>query len=790
MSVFRKSYITIFLFVLSNIYITDCFSQSGSISGRVSDQKGGAVEYASIVVNRNKGVITDSLGYFSFNDLDKGTYHLEAQHLGHKSQQKTVDVSNDVNTVDFVLIEDLSTLDEVVVRSLVETEERKVKKTGYKVDIVKADIYKAQPFSLTDVIRKTPGILVRESGGMGSSFELYVNGLSGNKIRYFLDGIPMENFGSSLTLNNFPVNLIKKMEVYKGVVPVELGSDALGGAINISTVDLKKSFLNGSISVGSFGTKRASLNGQYVSEKGIFATASGFYNHSDNNYRMDDVNVYELDLGNFQETISTRRFHDSYRSYMFNGKVGVKGKKYADMLYVAYTGSKNKKEYQHPETNVETVYGDFHSKGETNLFSLHYKKKWKKLDLKGNVLKGKVKRTIVDTSSVRYNWAEEAFLRSSDSPEGEVYNRKRIFIITDDIIRSTITSSYHINKKNSINLGFVQNYLKREGTDRVDEFNNTFQTPNYVNKIYGGISYDHKSLNDKLRASVFVKRFVYNAKIEIQEQQNGRLSLAEPKINKTGYGGTLSYKVAKNTFLKTSFEKAYRLPNDYEILGDGAFITYNPDLESENSNNINFGALYTTRFRDMRLKAEANLFLRFSENFIQLGAVGGPYSRYDNINNVRSQGVEASLNFKINPHFSVDLNGTYQRIIERTKTVNGLPNENYNNEVPNIPYLFANSRLTVHPFDTQKKNKLSIYFDSRYVKDFFLSWKGLGDVDTKNVIPTQFVNDLTLAYSMKNDTYNVSLSCMNIFDIEAYDNFRIQKPGRSFFVKLIFNVLN
>ncbi|NQY89722.1 MAG: Plug domain-containing protein [Colwellia sp.] len=41
-----------------------------------------------------------------------------------------------------------------------------------------------------------------------------LNDLSGNQIRYFFDGIPMEDFGSALT---FLANLVEQIEVYKGV---------------------------------------------------------------------------------------------------------------------------------------------------------------------------------------------------------------------------------------------------------------------------------------------------------------------------------------------------------------------------------------------------------------------------------------------------------------------------------------------------------------------------------------------------------------------------------------------
>jgi outer membrane cobalamin receptor len=54
------------------------------------------------------------------------------------------------------------------------------------------------------------------------------------------------------------------------VVPVELGADALGGAVNIITDQYTKRFLDASLSYGSFNTSRAALAGRFTDEKNRF----------------------------------------------------------------------------------------------------------------------------------------------------------------------------------------------------------------------------------------------------------------------------------------------------------------------------------------------------------------------------------------------------------------------------------------------------------------------------------------------------------------------------------------
>ena len=91
--------------------------------------------------------------------------------------------------------------------------------------------------SISELVDRTAGVKVREEGGMGSDFDLSINGMTGSSVRYFLDGVPLDTKGSGLTLANIPVSIIDHVEVYKGVVPTWLSSDALGGAGGVLSAD-------------------------------------------------------------------------------------------------------------------------------------------------------------------------------------------------------------------------------------------------------------------------------------------------------------------------------------------------------------------------------------------------------------------------------------------------------------------------------------------------------------------------------------------------------------------------
>ena len=132
----------------------------------------------------------------------------------------------------------------------------------------------------------------------------------------------MDNFGSSLNMGDIPVNMIERIDVYKGVVPVWLGTDALGGAVNIIT-NKQKDFLDLSYSYGSFNTHKASLNFSRTNPKnGFTLRGNTFLNYSDNNYKVwvpitNSNNV-------IVDTANVERFHDRYQSATVKLEAGVK----------------------------------------------------------------------------------------------------------------------------------------------------------------------------------------------------------------------------------------------------------------------------------------------------------------------------------------------------------------------------------------------------------------------------------------------------------------------------------
>jgi outer membrane cobalamin receptor len=658
-----------------------------------------------------------------------------------------------------------------------------IESSGFNVDVVSTDEYLNTTKNITQLLNQTPGINVRENGGLGSSYDLSLNGLSGDQVRYFLDGIPMENFGSSMGLNNMPVNLVENVEVFKGVVPISLGADALAGAVNIVTPNLNQDLLDLSYSYGSFNTNRLALVGQTSNYNGYFLRASGYYNYSDNNYTMSSVPNTD-NLGNVLGNISVERFNDQYKSKMLTFKIGRTDFSWADELSINLTYADNQDNQQHPSTSTNIVFGEVYSRSKTTLWSGIYKKKNDRFSIKSYVLSGDMTETFYDTVSRSYDWSGN-YVDKPTETQGELGNRS-VFELNDKVLRLNLSGEYYYSDQSILSLNISSNYLDRDGEDSIDTVNNNFTLPNSVNKNVLGVSYSRLLFDESLNTNAFIKYYDYYAEIGARQVVNGVDQDVQSKsqLSNTGYGFSANYTISDTSEIKVSYEKAYRLPEPDEILGSGQYIRANPNLNSEVSNNINLGFINQFLISDYYIKNEINGFYRDAKDFISYVPDRIITGIYKNTSLVAVTGIETALEVNWNQKISLKINATYQDIIDKTQMLdNGDKNLGYGDRLPNKPYLYANLR-TGYTHITDSYNSISAHWSSHFVERYFLYSQSSGSEDFNRDIPTQITHDFDTEYSIRNGEYNVAFNITNIFDEEIYDNYNIQKPGRAFYIKL------
>lgn len=779
----------LFLSFLLLLISISAFSQHKTmISGKVLSTEKTTVDFATVYLKgTNYGGTTNEEGIYHLQ-APAGEYTLVVSAIGYKTVEKPVKLMRGERTKMNVVISPQATeLDEVVVVSNGVT---RLKRSAFNAVALDTKALQNSTQNLSEALAQAPGMKIRESGGVGSDMQLMMDGFTGKHIKIFIDGVPQEGVGSSFGLNNIPVNYAERIEVYKGVVPVGFGTDAIGGVINIITKkNRNKWFLDASYSYGSFNTHKSYVNFGQTFRSGLTYEINVFQNYSDNNYYVDTpVKDFTTGAINKKKIEHVKRFHDTYHNEAVIGKIGFVDKKWADRLMFGFTYSHMYKDIQ-TGVRQEVVFGGKYRKGYSIMPSLDYRKRdffVRGLDVVLTANYNKNMTNNVDTSSYEYNWRGE--MRPLRMPGEQSYQNTRS---DNNNWNGTLTANYRIGKAHTFTFNHVINAFRRSNQSLLNEDSEANAIPKETRKNISGLSY-RLMPTEHWNLSVFGK--YYNqfiaGPVATSSAQDDYIRTTN-SVSAMGYGAAGTYFILKSLQAKLSYEKAYRLPTNEEMFGDEDLETGDISLRPENSDNVNLNLSYNETFGKHSVYVEGGLIYRNTKDYIQRNISdlsGGKYgATYVNHGRVETKGYNISVRYGFANWVSVGGNFTQMNVRDNVKTVTSGTNQEsltYGARMPNLPYQFANSDVTFYWRNLWKKgNTLSVTYDNLYMHSFPLYSEAVGS-ESEFVVPTQFSHNLTLSYGIQNGRYNISFECRNLTNEKLYNNFSLQKAGRAFYGKV------
>jgi outer membrane receptor protein involved in Fe transport len=775
----HKIFLRYFVFILLLTIIQVSFGKENttSLSGKITDTGGNPVSFASVLINKTqKGVSTNVEGEFDVPNIASGKYTIEVRCIGYENYSGQIVIENTgTNTVEVVLNPADIEVGEVLVTGKGKTAQTRQK--AFTISAIDAEPLQNLNQDINHVLGKVTGVRIREEGGLGSGFNFSLNGFSGRQIKFFLDGVPMDYYGSSMSLNNIPINMAEQIEVYKGVVPVNLGSDALGGSVNIVTRNDVKSFVDASYSIGSFNTHRLSLLSKYVNpENGFTIGMNAFGNYSDNDYWVD-VEIYDSETKAYKGIETVHRFNDAYKSGMVQFETGWQNRSFADQLLAGIIVSGNYKEIQ-TGVNMNQVAGQVYRTNDQFVASVKYKKEAllaPGLDVRfySSYLDGH--SLVADSSSRQYNWHGGYYVESIGT-SGELTRDKSLFSFDDKSATTSSNVSYELTPQHAFVINHNYSWFRREGNDPLSPYVIPYDEPNVMNKHVFGTGYQNKMFDGRISTNIFYKLFTMD--VDVVYAEWGNYEQNNQSYTRSSFGLASTWFIMPSVQLKLSYENTYRLPEVYELMGDGYLLKNNPYLKPERSRNFNAGVLWDYLSSNHHLLVEANYLYRYAEDLIRLD-VAAITSQYQNLRSARVNSFEGSVRYRYKDLLNIEVNTTYQDMVNLDKKTGY-----YRVRIPNVPYLFCNvsAGLTFKNVGIEK-SKFSMNWAVAFVEAFYLKWPNLGLPSSKYTIPRQLSHNASLAYSI-NGRYNISVECRNVFDRALFDNYALQKPGRSFNVKL------
>ncbi len=121
---------------------------------------------------------------------------------------------------------------------------------------VDLDDRRTESKNLAEIVAALPGVVARDTGGLGQTKVLSIRGSSPNAVLVLFDGIALQSTGAAVDLSRLPTALFSKVEVLRGVAS-RYQPGAMGGVVNLVSRDTTGQRAFGGLSYGSFSSSEA-----------------------------------------------------------------------------------------------------------------------------------------------------------------------------------------------------------------------------------------------------------------------------------------------------------------------------------------------------------------------------------------------------------------------------------------------------------------------------------------------------------------------------------------------------
>lgn len=660
------------------------------------------------------------------------------------------------------------------------SEIRKLKESAMPISVIGQRQLQGTATNINDVLARTVGVTVRNTGGLGSASRISLRGLEGKRMGMYVDEVPMSQLSNFVALNDIPTNMIERIEVYKGIVPYKFGGSALGGAVNVVTKEYPPVYFDFSYELGSFNTHQVSTVFKRTNHKtGLQFGIGGAFSFSKNNYKMT--------LANLDNRI-VERDHDKFNKVMAG--MSVKATKWwFDEMKWELIFLKTRQEIQGIDLDVREAYN--HSV--SGLTALTLKRKNFFLDgLDFDFDIGYIigRYGLNDKASNRYDWDGNK-LPAVSPYGGEQNNFPSDGRNRSNELTSKLNLGYTIDKHHGINLNvyFDRNLLHPNDSlmDKALGFQSNF--PSKMKTLTTGLSYDLTLFDGRFQNAFTLKNFIFSSHSRSIDVYSVRAP--EPvKVSKSyfGFSDAFRYKFTDDLMLKASFNSEVRIPTSEELIGNGYSILASPALKPERTSGVNLGMLYRHLKQDGGLvEIELNGFYNQLKDMIRFTPDMIPtMARYRNFGSVRTRGIELDVKGDVCPVLYLYANGTYQDLRDVRKLTPGTTVENptYMKRIPNVPYLLANFGAEFHKENLfgGKEQNTRFLFDASYVHTYYYDFEVSRYQDKK--IPSALTMDAAVEHSFKNDQWVLTFKVKNLMDRHVVSEFNRPLPGRYIGVKV------
>jgi len=255
----------VWLVLLAFLAVGSVYGQGRQYIQSVLDAKTNEpVAFANVLIegsspHHKKYYVTSAEGTFS--EAISETSAVTITCVGYETLRDTIHRGEQRS---FLLKPKVLNMQEVVVTGQYSPE--RIDKSIYHVKVINArQIEMKAATNMTELLNKEANMRVSQAGVLGTS--LTMQGLSGENVKFMIDGVPMiGRMEGNIDLNQISLNNVDHLEIIEGPMSVIYGSNAIAGVVNIITRETKESALN------VYGNTYYESVGQYNFDGGFSAS--------------------------------------------------------------------------------------------------------------------------------------------------------------------------------------------------------------------------------------------------------------------------------------------------------------------------------------------------------------------------------------------------------------------------------------------------------------------------------------------------------------------------------------
>lgn len=758
--------------------------ETATVTGRVTDADTGApLAGAQVAIGSGPvRAVSDARGAFTVSAVPGGARTFRIILLGYAEHSVSVDVvPGAIMTLDVTLARTALVVEGVTVvgEGGPQAEIREVRQSPFSVTVIDGRRLAGRGLTLDEALQRVTGVQVRRSGGLGSASVFNVRGLEGQRIQIYVDGNAANVVGDAFSLDDIPVQLVERIEVYKGVVPARFGGDGLGAAINVVTRHPAGGYADVGYTVGSYGQHQLSSVIQRPIGRGVQVAGTLNMDRAANDYTMESP---------FTPGLVFRRDHDEFRRTL-GGVVLRFDRAWFDQLELAAVGMGSRREIQGIQTNVQ------HAEAGTSFRVLALEGDREgalggRFDVRTAVIATGMTGEVRDTSSVRYTFEGAEY--PSPNGRGELGLLPSASDNRTRLLRHRTTATVRLADAHAVNLTYVLDVLRYRPRDTLANRyagRNVSEFPGRQTSAVVGLSHEWRPGDGRLVNVAGARGYAYRSEGTVANVFDPAAERPPPvthRATEVGASEAVRYFVTSSTLLKGSVEVARRLPTSTELFGDGLLMQPAPDLRPERSLNLNLGVQYDRTLADgRRVQAEANAFRMQLRDMIRLGQGFAGTGKYANLGAVRIAGFDAEVRADVTGWLHGSASLTYQnaRDVQAFRPGTTQPNPTRGLRLPNLPWLFGHGTVEVHGGDLVGPRQQSrVFYEASFAEEYFYAFEVSRQQQRR--IPRALTHTMGLEHQWLDRGLTVSAEVQNLTDARVLNQLNHPLPGRILRVKL------